>query len=61
MWCCLFTVTILVFLKGRSTNDSIANTWNKACAESISANFAHFGTLKDASLALEYDKWFLTM
>lgn len=53
-WCMFFVLTIIVFFKGRSSNDAIANTWNKAVAESISSNFAHFGTLKDPSLALEY-------
>jgi len=52
-WGLFFVLTILVFFKGKSSNDSIANTWNKAVAESISSNFAHFGTLKDPSLALE--------
>lgn len=52
-WCALFIVMIIVFIKGRSTNDTIANTWNKGVAEAISGNFAHFGTLKDPSLALE--------
>lgn len=48
-----FFVVLLVFLKGRSTNDELATAWNKGVAEAISANFAHFGTLKDPSLALE--------
>jgi len=52
-WCGFFAVTILVFLKGRAANDDIANTWNKAVADSVSSNFSHFGTLKDPSLALE--------
>ena len=52
-WVGLFAITIAVFFKGRATNDHIANTWNKAVAESVSSNFAHFGTMKDPSLALE--------
>lgn len=54
-WCGAFALVIVFFFKGRSTNDTIANTWNKAVAESISSNFAHIGTLKDPSLALEYE------
>ena len=52
-WIALFIVTIIVFLKGRVANDTIAYAWNKGCAEAIITNFAHFGTLKDPSLALE--------
>lgn len=46
-------VTFIVFLRGRATNDRLAAAWNHAVADSITANFAHFGTLKDPSLALE--------
>ena len=46
-------LTFVIFMKGRSTNDNLANTWSKGVKEAISANFAHFGTLKDPSLALE--------
>jgi hypothetical protein len=52
-WCFVFTLMILFFIKGRSANDAIASAWIKGVAESVSANFAHFGTLKDPSLALE--------
>jgi len=52
-WCLVFTLMILVFIKGRSANDTIANAWSKGVAEAISANFAHIGTLKDPSLALD--------
>lgn len=51
--CCLFLATIVFFFKGRSSNDHIANTWTKAVAETLSSNFAHFGIMKDPSLALE--------
>ena len=52
-WCGVFSLLIVLFFKGRSQNDQIANTWNKGVAEAISANFAHIGTMKDPSLALE--------
>jgi Protein of unknown function (DUF1682) len=48
-----FIVTFLVFLKGRSSNDTIATDFNKGLSEVVSTQFAHFGTLKDPSLALE--------
>ncbi len=52
-WVCLFLATLVFFFKGRASNDAIANTWTKAVAETISSNFAHFGIMKDPSLALE--------
>jgi hypothetical protein len=53
MWCGILSIAFIFFIRGRSVNDSIANTFNKGIAEAISSNFAHFGTYKDASLALE--------
>ena len=53
MWCGVLSVAIMFFIKGRSANDAIANGFNKGIAEAISSNFAHFGTQKDPSLALE--------
>lgn len=53
MWIGIFIVAIVWFIRGRSANDTIANAFNKGIAEAISSNFAHFGTQKDASLALE--------
>jgi hypothetical protein len=44
MWCGIFTISLIFFIKGRSTNDTIANNFNKGIAEVISTNFAHFGT-----------------
>jgi hypothetical protein len=44
MWCGIISVAIIFFIKGRSTNDAIANGFNKGIAEVISSNFAHFGT-----------------
>lgn len=32
MWGAIFFVAILVFLKGRSSNDNIAQEWKKACS-----------------------------
>ncbi len=52
-WCGLFGFAIMFFLKGRSSNDSIATAFNKGIADVISSQFAHFGTQKDPSLALE--------
>jgi|LauGreDrversion4_2_1035121.scaffolds.fasta_scaffold287698_2 hypothetical protein len=43
----------MFFLKGRSSNDSLATTYNKGIADAVSSNFAHFGTQKDPSLAIE--------
>jgi hypothetical protein len=40
-------------LKGRSANDELATRYNKGIADAISSNFAHFGTQKETSLALE--------
>lgn len=54
MWCGILSVAIIFFIRGRSANDTIANAFNKGIAEAISSNFAHFGTQKDPSLALEY-------
>jgi Protein of unknown function (DUF1682) len=43
----------MFFIKGRSANDSLATQYNKGIADAVSSNFAHFGTQKDPSLALE--------
>jgi hypothetical protein len=51
--CGFFAITIIFFLKGRSSNDELATRYNKGIADAISSNFAHFGTQKDPSLALE--------
>jgi hypothetical protein len=53
MWFGVFTVAIFWFIRGRSANDRLANAFNKGIAEAVSSNFAHFGTQKDPSLALE--------
>lgn len=52
-WCGLFACAIIFFFRGRSANDALAKKYNKGIAEAISSNFAHFGTQKDPSLALE--------
>jgi hypothetical protein len=43
----------MFFLKRRSTNDKLATKYNKGIADAIASNFAHFGTQKETSLALE--------
>ena len=48
-----FVLVFMWFLKGRAANDHIAATWNKAISGAVSENFAHFGTMKDPSVALE--------
>ena len=48
-----FIFAFAFFLKGRSANDELATRYNKGIADAISSNFAHFGTQKDPSLALE--------
>jgi hypothetical protein len=52
-WLAGFVAAIILFFKGRSANDTLAQNWKKACSEAISSNFAHFGTTKEPSLALE--------
>lgn len=46
-------VTLIVFFKGRSTNDNMSTAWIQGVKESITSNFAHFGPLKDPSFALD--------
>jgi hypothetical protein len=52
-WCGLFAFAIIFFIRGRSANDALATKYNKGISEAISSNFAHFGTQKDPSLALD--------
>lgn len=48
-----FLLVFVVWWTGSGSNERIANLWIKGVKEAITANFAHFGTLKDPSLALE--------
>jgi hypothetical protein len=51
--CGFFSFAFIFFLRGRSSNDELATKFNKGIADAVSSNFAHFGTQKDPSLALE--------
>ena len=53
IWAVVFIVSIVVFFYGRSANDSLAQSWKRACSEVISNNFAHFGVTKETSTSLE--------
>jgi hypothetical protein len=32
MWITVFLIAIVLFVKGRSTNDTLAQEWKKACS-----------------------------
>ena len=54
VWSSVFLVAVIVFFKGKSRNEALANTWKKAVSEAIGQNFAHFGFKKELSTDLEY-------
>ncbi|CDW86415.1 UNKNOWN [Stylonychia lemnae] len=53
LWIVVFIVAILMFFKGRGSNDALAQEWKKACSQVISQNFAHFGVSKETSTSME--------